>query len=665
MLKYRPEIDGMRAIAVICVILYHAQLEVFGQNFLVGGYIGVDIFFVISGYLISRILFSEHSQTGQINIVRFYERRARRILPMLLFVMILSAPFAFSILLPTEIVEYAKSLISSIFFFSNFFFYFATTEYGAQASLLKPFLHTWSLSVEEQFYFIFPIFAIIALRHLRTHFLTLLALVFLMSLIVSHMLATYDAPLNFYWPFSRFWELIAGSIVAYRELNRVDVKRGGGKFEYIFPWLGLILILTSLFFFGKETEHPGFITLLPVAGTCLLLSYQAKNKVLIFLLQNRVLGGVGLISYSAYLLHFPIFAFQRLHNTDPSNADKLTWVLTTFALSIVTYYVIERPARGTKLSLQKFIMLMTSSVFILVIFCCAIVWKDGWRERFAVDGLAENHILDDQFLKKQSWSFIEGKRAFDQDGRKKILTVGNSHSLNFSLPFMVDNELLKYFDVVNYRTLDTGIGFQLACFDAQQKEGNYIRDQFFKSDLYQNSEILIVSTRFSKGRCDGSNDSSGLDDLIGLRHFANQVKSDRKSILVFLNTAEFDIKVRDRITKYNIHRISSMKPTDFSDHVEKVNKLIFRGIRPTVHYYDENLTEGAFRKQLADTLGSLKIPYFPMNEIVCDYTEKKCFGLSSNGKKLVYGYAYFTVDGAKFFAKRMKSMGLLNFLKDL
>ena len=146
-LRYRAEIDGLRAIAVVSVIFYHAKIVFFGREWFEGGFIGVDIFFVISGYLITRIILEELQATNNFNFLNFYERRARRIMPMLFVVIFSSVPFAWQKLLPLDFVEYAESIITSLLFGSNFFFYLITTEYGADSSLLKPFLHTWSLSV--------------------------------------------------------------------------------------------------------------------------------------------------------------------------------------------------------------------------------------------------------------------------------------------------------------------------------------------------------------------------------------------------------------------------------------------------------------------------------------------------------------------------------------
>ncbi len=180
-LKYRPEIDGLRAISVISILLYHAELSFFDKILFTGGFVGVDIFFVISGYLISNIIFSELLQNKNFNFANFYERRARRILPMLFVVLLISCPIAFYILLPNNFHEYIDSIISSIFFFSNFFFYSVATEYGAESSLLKPLLHTWSLAIEEQFYLFFPIIVFLLFKFHQNLLIKILTLLFLVS----------------------------------------------------------------------------------------------------------------------------------------------------------------------------------------------------------------------------------------------------------------------------------------------------------------------------------------------------------------------------------------------------------------------------------------------------------------------------------------------------
>ncbi len=274
-INYRPEIDGLRAIAVLSVILFHAQIVIAGRDWFEGGFIGVDIFFVISGYLITRIILSELFEKGSFSFLEFYNRRARRILPMLFTVMLVSFPFAWQWLLPSDFIEYSKSILSAVFFGSNFFFYNAATEYGADSSLLKPFLHTWSLGIEEQFYIVFPILLIVFHKFLKNHLLTLFLAMLLLSLQFSSVMGERNVELNFYLPFSRFWELLVGSVLAYLELRHGRIKNELAA--HTFPIIGFYLIIYSILFFDVKIPHPGFQTLIPIIGVALIIAFSSTK----------------------------------------------------------------------------------------------------------------------------------------------------------------------------------------------------------------------------------------------------------------------------------------------------------------------------------------------------------------------------------------------------
>jgi peptidoglycan/LPS O-acetylase OafA/YrhL len=301
-MSYRTEIDGLRAIAVISVILYHAQMILFGRDRFEGGYIGVDIFFVISGYLITRIILNELYEKGAFSFLNFYERRARRILPMLFLVIFVIVPFAWQSILPTDFVDHAESILASVFFGSNFFFYFSTTEYGADSALLKPFLHTWSLGVDEQFYLVFPILAYVLFIFFRKHLLTILVALSLLSLLFAELMEVRNAELNFYLPFSRFWELAVGSLLAVRELN-YKAKRGLGVWRKILPISGLYLVTYAILFFDDKTPHPSLHTIVPILGVALIIGFASKEELVGKILGSKPFVWMGLISDSAYMWH--------------------------------------------------------------------------------------------------------------------------------------------------------------------------------------------------------------------------------------------------------------------------------------------------------------------------------------------------------------------------
>ncbi len=437
-LFYRAEIDGLRAVAVISVILYHAQVILFEKNWFEGGYIGVDIFFVISGYLITRIILSELQDQGSFSFLNFYERRARRILPMLFVVIFVSIPFAWQKLLPSDFVEYAESILASLVFGSNFFFYFSTTEYGADSALLKPFLHTWSLGVEEQFYLVFPIFSIIAFKFFRKHFLTILVALSLLSLQFAELMVDRNSDLNFYLPFSRFWELAVGSVLAYREINHKVEKMG--FFNRVLPIVGLYLVFYSILFFDKKTPHPSFHTIVPVLGVALIIGFASKDELVGKILAFKPFVWLGLISYSAYLWHFPIFAFARLGVESHTNYDKFGWIALTLVLSVISYRLIERTYRR-QVSRQFLRQSVLISSFFLILGSIYVIQGEGitTKSRFGFDpniisSIEPVYLFGDDGCQGAE-SVVHKKSEFCLLGDTKktnldFLLIGDSHAMH-------------------------------------------------------------------------------------------------------------------------------------------------------------------------------------------------------------------------------------------
>jgi peptidoglycan/LPS O-acetylase OafA/YrhL len=341
---YRPEIDGLRAIAVLAVIIFHAKFTYLDTEILQGGFLGVDVFFVISGYLITRIILKK-LQENRFTILDFYERRTRRILPVFLLVMGTSIPFAWFIFLPDGLLEYSKTLLASLVFLSNILFWKQQSNYwDAHLLDLTPLLHTWSLSVEEQFYIVFPFLLIFLWRFFKARILLALLVFFVCSLIFSSVGTTNYPISNFYFLPTRAWELLAGSILAQLDLkgfrpHKVTVTNNTLSF------IGLLLILFSFVFFSLDTPHPSVLTLIPVIGSMLVIWFTNSYTIVNYLLANKVVVGVGLISYGLYLWHFPIFIFANFLGYN-SGVAKFLLILLTFVLSIITYFFYETPIRN-------------------------------------------------------------------------------------------------------------------------------------------------------------------------------------------------------------------------------------------------------------------------------------------------------------------------------
>ncbi len=305
-MEYRREIDGLRAVAVLPVILFHA-----GFSWFAGGYVGVDIFFVISGYLITTIIIND-IENGRFSIAKFYERRARRILPALFFVLICCIPFAWMWMVPSQFKDFSQALVAITFFSSNILFW-RKEDYFAPAAEENPLLHTWSLGVEEQFYIFFPILLIMLWRFGRQPVFYVVCLLSLISFLLSEWGWRNNPEANFYLLPTRAWELGIGAICAFI-LNGRPVKS-----NQFLSLTGLVLIIYSIFAFDESLPFPSAYALLPVLGAALIIIYGSSSTFTAKILSMKWLVGIGLVSFSAYLWHQPLLAFARIRSlTDPS-----------------------------------------------------------------------------------------------------------------------------------------------------------------------------------------------------------------------------------------------------------------------------------------------------------------------------------------------------------
>lgn len=364
MIKYRPEIDGLRAIAVLPVILFHAGFEWFS-----GGFVGVDVFFVISGYLITTIIISEMAEE-KFSIVNFYERRARRILPALFFLMIATIPLSLFWFSFAHLKDFGQSLIAVSFFSSNILF-FLESGYFDVSSEAKPLLHTWSLAVEEQYYIIFPILLAITWRLGINKILILLFFLLLISLGAAQWSA-YNSPASgFYLLHTRAWELLVGVFIAF--YLRYNSYLKSGLMNQALSLTGLSMVVYSIYFFDEYTPFPSFYTLIPVLGTGLLILCSVPRTFLYKILSLSPMVGIGLISYSAYLWHQPILVFSRnrLMN-EISDLLLIGLCIFSFLMAWVSWKFIESPFRDKNKFSRKFIF--TSSLILITIFCMSGFW---------------------------------------------------------------------------------------------------------------------------------------------------------------------------------------------------------------------------------------------------------------------------------------------------
>jgi peptidoglycan/LPS O-acetylase OafA/YrhL len=336
-MNYRREVDGLRALAVLPVILFHAGFETFS-----GGFVGVDVFFVISGYLITTIILDD-LQSGTFSVVNFYERRARRILPALFFVMLVCIPFAWLWLLPVLMKDFSQSLVAVSVFASNIWFW-RESGYFDTAAELKPLLHTWSLAVEEQFYVFFPLFLMLIWRLGRRWVVIVLAPVFAISLALAQWASIAEPTAAFYLLPTRGWELLIGAFAAIY-LSRASRPQFGKGMTEALGGLGVLMIFASVFAYSAATPFPGLYALLPTVGTVLIILFASQQTAVGQFVGNAVFVGIGLISYSAYLWHQPLFAFLKHSGYGESTTVYLVLIAVTFGLAYLTWRFIENPFR--------------------------------------------------------------------------------------------------------------------------------------------------------------------------------------------------------------------------------------------------------------------------------------------------------------------------------
>lgn len=418
-LKYRSDIDGLRAIAVLLVVGFHA-FPVWGR----GGLIGVDIFFVISGFLISRIIYDKLDHES-FSFIDFYSRRIRRIFPALLIVLVSCFFIGWFVLLADEFEQLGRHIAGGAGFVSNLLL-FGESGYFDNAAETKPLLHLWSLGIEEQFYLFWPFLMWGAWKQ-RYNLLKVTFFIVMSSFFLNVFMMRRDAVATFYLPQTRMWELLAGALLAnimlYHQKLVINFGRVLGQYfkagkatgsnnEYsgnssnILSWLGFILILTGFLFIDRKSTFPGWLALLPTSGAVCFLAAGKKGWINRTILSNRLLVWVGLISYPLYLWHWPLLSYARIiQSGHPDRTVRIAVVLLSIFLSWITYRLVEKPLRfGPSGKAKVLVLLSMMSITGGVGYVCYL--SDGFPQRSVVllnpdkrsgfdGGFSKKYLLDD------------------------------------------------------------------------------------------------------------------------------------------------------------------------------------------------------------------------------------------------------------------------------
>lgn len=445
--KYRSEIDGLRALAVVPVLYAHA-----GLPGLSGGFLGVDVFFVISGFLITGIIISELND-GKFSLLNFYERRARRILPALSVVVLACFPIAWLLMLPDPLENFGQSAFATMLSANNILLT-KTSGYWDLASEFKPLLHTWSLAVEEQFYVAFPVLLLAIWPRLGTRAAWVVALITAASLIAAILLSTRYPSASFYLLHTRAWELGVGALGAFYEHRRKVEGHDS------LAALGLAAIILPMVLFTPETVHPSLWTAVPVIGTLLVLLFARRGGRVAGYLTLRPLVFVGLISYSLYLWHQPVYAFARIASfEEPTPFTFVTLAAVSFLLAVLSWRFIEQPFRKKSRLTRGNVFLATGAMTAgLASLGLAMHLGQGFPDRlFKTDGAnnAGMHISYNERIRQYSASSFPTAAT-----GPRVLIIGDSQARDFANVLielgLLDSKPFVYSDSVkicDYRRL--------------------------------------------------------------------------------------------------------------------------------------------------------------------------------------------------------------------
>ena len=543
--SYRSEIDGLRAVAVIPVMIFHA-----GFNFLDGGFLGVDIFFVISGYLITTMILVQKSK-NQFSYTSFYERRIRRIIPALLLVMVCCIPFAYFMMQPDDLENFGQSLISTALMSNNILLYI-TSGYWDLTSSFKPLLHTWSLGVEEQYYLIFPLLVSGLLYIKRVNLLSSLSFLTLLSFIFFMQIQHTNPEAAFYLLPSRFWQIGLGACAAIYLINH----RSSDFFlrnKEIILYLSFCLILFPMFLLNLFIGVTGLPNLLVCCGTVLVIIFADQSSFLGRFLSNRLIVFIGLISYSLYLWHQPIYAFLRINSLDEPN---------TFYL--ILCFFISFPIAFFSWKLEKFFrkeasfkVLITSlgmgvSIVLLagISFTASLGFHNNYEELKSTYSKSREHKFsnpDRDFLISAASNLDD---TFTDPNLKNLLILGDSFASDLINMIKVNNYLQDYeivkpqYNCVNYDEIDPASLVLIKQADLILTTYRYLDDGYQKQCLNQKIKYInSLSKRYL---------------LIGPKDFGYNMNAPLRRQMY-----RFKAKPIEKIIKFNQYVAYSIPPENF------------------------------------------------------------------------------------------------------
>lgn len=618
--NYIIQLDVIRALAIILVVFYHLEIQVLNFKIFKGGFLGVDIFFVISGFLISSII-KRDLEKKQFSFYDFAERRIRRIVPLLLFGVIISFVLGFYFLMPTELIDLSNSGISSIFFISNYYFHFSLAAYANISSFLKPLIHTWSLSVEMQFYLAYCLLLIIINKFFKNKALLIFLVIILVSLLLSTW-ASYKHPgINFYSSITRFWEFLLGASLPYINLKN-NLKKKLGLFVY----LNLFIIIFLCFYIDHDQAHPGLITLLIIIPTLVLIVFSAYDN---YIFRNKILIFIGKISYSLYIWHYIFFSYARHGNFFQTYEQKFIILLASILFSIFSYYFFETKFRDKKLIKKKNFYKLIGLIFIIIFLIkTSISLNNGFKNRLPV---VKNYNFDNISLRNE-WLKFEtlNIKKFPKNNKKNILIIGNSHGQDLYNSLIQNSE-----EFTDYNFAMISI-IEFECF----LKKNSLLDECLKNQtqakLFQtflDANIIIFHNRW-------------IDRYIAMIPNLKKLIINKKTeIIIGLNRQEFVYNIANSLTLLDKKLFKYIKQYGNV----KVDKIFEKTKNDYFEIKDNKII--MLNKKIINMATKHNLKFFDLSNSQCNFFKKKCTIVTNKNQKIYWDYGHITLEGAKFFGK--------------
>ena len=612
--SYRLDIEGLRGLSVLLVIFYHFELEYFYNEIIKGGFLGVDIFFIISGYIITKIIVD--AQIINFSLLIFYSRRIKRIIPLLSVVLISSIiflPIIYDNFLINKNLNATLAVSGGV---SNFYFWLTSTiyQFAEKNNIIN--LHFWSLSVEIQFYILFPILFILFKNNQKIIIYFLLLIFIISYFFVSKIYIDHNF-FNFYNSLSRAFEFSFGALIFFMSGIKEKVNKNAHFLLYI---IGYILLFYYLYNFNSSNIHPNPYIVIFLLSLFLIIIFNDDKK-----LKNlkNYFGKIGKISYSLYLWHFPILVLGNNYFENYSDLLKILSILLCFVISIITYNIIEKKFRVIKVSYS---LLLFSLLISTILFSKFVFYKNENKNDNVYN--LDNYYLADKsefYLKTTKKKFFRKSKnifSFESDStnyspqfnmkndKQKVLIVGDSHSKDLFNIFKTNEFNFDKFEFSRY-----GINLK----DLE----NYRKNIFLKSEVFRNSDYIFFSQRYKES------DLKYIEELIDIS------KKNKKKLILFLKRPEFSANDKKNRTSLDMFFLENNKIID----KKKMDNFLF-----------QKLQNNKFEKinyKIVSYYGNL-VTLYDLYPLICNQVYSRCHSVTENGNKIFYDYGHLTLEGSKF-----------------